>query len=160
MKLIILIIVILNCDCITFNKYPKEIFEQNINNVVLVFSAQEESKCTGFFIKNDIITTAAHCIGKNELYVFITKYDKSIIIGTPILVDNKMDIAFLFIDKQLQIIAPLINKESHIGERIVVLGFPGYMMVASNGIQQEYLTFEVRLHKTIFYNFRKKLFNF
>lgn len=120
--------------------------------------------CTGFFINNDVIATAAHCfrpstnvqingqeylirssenvVGKNVNFIYKREYDESVDLadidahfGTIIALDSEHDLVLVISHERSSNFIHLANQPPGIGEKVYAIGHPrGLGWTFSEGI--------------------------
>lgn len=133
MKKLILIALIVITGCATINTAP-EIYDDAVNSVAVIYNGG--SLGSGFFVGENIIATANHCIDDEGEIIVELKDDSSIYTATIIRQDIDSDLALIKVDTPYYVKPlPVSNENPVTGESCVAIGHPyGIKFSISKGI--------------------------
>lgn len=143
-NLLLSLFICLSLACSTscsFSRSVKDIYEESSGAVFVLqklMMFQEDDKvlptvktghCSSFHIGNGLVVTAGHCIQPEDMAMAILDGSEEGIVDIEVLLDNDdQDIALLRVPKLENAPFLVLGPEPSIGERVVAIGTPGYLM--------------------------------
>ena len=118
------LLLFVSCNCIGLTKSIKSVISENTTSVVMV--GFEHGHCTGFVVSKDVIMTAGHCIDDLQHQLKVLDSTGTEHVAIPFFDDDELDLGLLYVLNLKLPPLPLATKEPIIGERLMVIGFPGY----------------------------------